>query len=100
MIMQMPMQYVFRYSIKPDRCGEYQQWLEANTNGGTQNAGWTYLGTWFDLMGFGQYDYESRWELNALGSVNTRPLSEETEQHLPDRLAFVQGGEVLLMRTL
>lgn len=75
-------------------------WLESKANPGIQKAGWTYLGTWFDVMGFGQYDYESRWELNDHGSVNARPLTEETEQHLSDRLPFVEGGEVLLMRTL
>jgi hypothetical protein len=47
-----------------------------------------------------EYEYETRWELNSHGSVNSRPLDAETEQGLQDRLPFVEKGQVALMKAL
>ncbi len=92
--------YVLRYNLRSEAAADYKQWLEDHTNGRSEQAGWTYLGTFCDVMGFDQYDYETRWQLNGHGSVTTRPLDAETEQRIQDRLPFIQEGQVALMKAL
>jgi hypothetical protein len=94
------MYYVFRYNLRSEAAAEYQQWLADHSNGQAEQAGWTYVGTFCDVMGFDRYDYETRWELNGHGSVNTRPLDAETEQRIRERLPFVEEGQVALMKAL
>jgi hypothetical protein len=67
------MEYVYRHSIKPGKAGEYRDWLQENEQAMNDHAaeGWSYLGTWFDVRGFGHHDAESRWEIDdyaALGA--------------------------------
>jgi hypothetical protein len=92
--------YVLRYNLRSGAAAEYAQWLADRANVRSQQAGWTYVGTFFDVMGFGRYDYETRWELNDHGSVSTRPLDADTERRIRDRLPFVEDGQVALMQAL
>ena len=92
--------YVLRYNLRPDAAAEYKQWLAEHTGARSEQAGWTYVGTFFDVMGIDGYDYESRWELNGHGSVNLRLLDTETEQGIQDRLPFVEAGQVAMMKAL
>jgi hypothetical protein len=67
------MEYVYRHSIKPGKAVEYRDWLAKNHQIMKDHAseGWSYLGTWFDVRGFGSHDAESRWEIDdysALGA--------------------------------
>ena len=67
------MQYVTRYNLKPDKESEFRQWVLDNSSAIAENApdGWSYLGTWFTVRLFGQYECESRWEIDdyaALGA--------------------------------
>lgn len=94
------MYYVLRYNLRAGAADEYGQWLAAQSNGRSERAGWTYVGTFCDVMGFDQYDYETRWELNGHGSVSHRPLDAETEQRLQVRLPFVEEGQVALLKAL
>ena len=92
--------YVLRYNLRSEAAAEYQQWLADHTGARSEQAGWTYVGTFLDVMGADEYDYETRWELNSHGSVNTRLLDAETEQRIQDRLPFVEEGQVALMKAL
>ena len=92
--------YVLRYNLRSEAAGEYQQWLADHTGARSEQAGWTYVGTFLDVMGADQYDYETRWALNSHGSVNTRLLDAETEQRIQDRLPFVEEGQVAVMKAL
>ncbi len=94
------MYYVFRYNLRSEAAAEYEQWLADHSNGRAEQTGWTYVGTFCDVMGFDRYDYETRWELNGHGSVSTRPLDAETERRIQDRLPFIQEGQVSLMKAL
>jgi len=94
------MYYVFRYNLRSEAAAEYKQWLADHSNGRAEQAGWTYVGTFCDVMGFDRYDYETRWELNGHGSVNIRPLDAETEKRIQDRLPFIEEGQVSLMKAL
>ena len=92
--------YVLRYNVRSEGAAEYKQWLADQTGARSEQAGWTYLGTFFDVMGCDHYDYETRWELNGRGSVNSRPLDAETERRIRDRLPFVEEGQVALLEAL
>jgi hypothetical protein len=92
--------YVLRYNLRPEAGADYKQWLSDHAGARPEQAGWTYLGTFLDVMGVDQFDYETRWKLNSHGSVNLRPLDTETEQGIQDRLPFVEEGQVALMKAL
>jgi hypothetical protein len=67
------MQRIDRYYLRPGKVEAYLDWLKKNDQVFREGApeGQTYLGTWFTVQGFGEYDVESRWELDdyaALGS--------------------------------
>jgi hypothetical protein len=94
------MQYIFRYNLRPDGAADYHRWLSKQADASAQPAGWTYVGTWLDVMGFGHYDYESRWVLDAHGSVASRPLDEEAEKDAAAALPFLEDGQVLVLKGL
>lgn len=94
------MYYVLRYNLRAEAAAEYGQWLKEQTNGGSEETGWTYAGTFCDVMGLDRYDYETRWAFTGHGSVSTRPLDAETEQRIQDRLPFIEEGQVALMKAL
>jgi hypothetical protein len=76
------------------------QWLAARSSARSEQVGWTYVGTFLDVVGVDRYDYETRWEVNSHGSVNIWPLDTEAEQRIQDRLPFVEGGQVAVMKAL
>jgi len=92
--------YVLRYNLRPEAGAEYAQWLADHAGTRSEQMGWTYRGTFFDVMGFDRYFYETRWEINGHGSVSCRPLDAETEQRVPDRLTFIEEGQVSMMKAL
>jgi hypothetical protein len=77
------MQYVTRYHLKPLKVAEYRQWLLDNESLLAEHApeGWTYLGTWFTVMGFGKFECESRWEVDDYGALGSG-WGDETYQRL------------------
>ena len=69
------MQYIIRYDVKPKASERYRTWLADKDDQLREHArpGWTYLGTWFTVQGFGSYGAETRWELDdyaALGAAS------------------------------
>ena len=67
------MQQIYRYNLRPNKSEAYREWLKKNDKVFREHSpdGQTYLGTWFTVQGFGEYDVESRWELDdyaALGA--------------------------------
>lgn len=100
------MEYVLRYDVKPNQSTEFRRWLTDNAATLREHAadGWSYLGTWFTVRGFGEYSCETRWELSgyeALGSgfgddVNVR-LTQEwmgfVDQGRPWQASLYKGTE-------
>jgi hypothetical protein len=74
------MQYIVRYQLKPMQGNAYQEWLLKNESAmkESESEGWTYLGTWFTVRGFGRYDCEARWELDDYDALG----AEQTEANL------------------
>ena len=65
------MEYIVRFRLKPNKAEEFRQWLLDNHDKlvATMPEGWTYLGTYFTLRGFGEYHCRSRWELTDYGAL-------------------------------
>ncbi len=100
------MQYVYRYSIKPGKVTEHLEWIRKNRQVFQDHApeGWTYLGTWFTVQGFGPHDAESRWELEDYGSLGTGFGDEENQRLLAEFISEYQDDvnrpQVSLMKSM
>jgi hypothetical protein len=67
------LEYTYRYNIMLGKAGAFRDWLLANDEDlhDHQPPGWTYLGTWFAVRGFGDFGCEGRFQIEsyeALGS--------------------------------
>ena len=49
-------------------------------------------------MGFGPYDYESRWELDDQRPFASLPLDCDGGWRVSERLEFVEDGEIYLIK--
>jgi hypothetical protein len=98
------MQYVMRYQLKPMVQAEFHQWVTENESELATNApeGWTYLGTWFTVRGFGQYDCETRWELDDYGALGAGWGNETYQQLMREWMEFAdlaRDSETYLMKS-
>jgi hypothetical protein len=98
------MQYIARYDIAQGRAEEYRDWLAANEDAMREHQpdGWSYLGTWFTVLGFGSYQAESRWEVDeyaALGSGFGNATLQELTRDSFQFFDFGRPGEVYLMKS-
>ena len=82
------LEYVFRFSIDKGKQNEFIDWLTANEENLKEHTrpGWTYLGTWLTVGGFGEYDGESRWSLESYASLGEGWGDEVAQQLLADFL--------------
>ena len=97
------MQYIIRYDITPGKAGDYRDWLLANEEAMREHQpeGWSYLGTWFTVLGFGSYQAESRWEVDDYAGLGAG-FGDETLQELTiQTIDFIDAGrppETYLMK--
>jgi len=85
------MQYINRYHLKPDKESDLRQWLLDNSAAWAENApdGWKYLGTWFTVMWFGQYECETRWEVDDYAALGAGFGNETFQRLLKEWQAFL-----------
>lgn len=83
------MQVVYRYRIKPQKAGDYIEWLQKNHDNFISHSreGWTYVGTWFTVQALADYDAESRWELDDYAALGA-DFGDETSQRLIREFLF------------
>lgn len=83
------MQIVYRYRIKPQKAGDFIDWLDKNRDNFVNHAreGWTYEGTWFTVQSLADYDAESRWELDDYAALGS-DFGDETSQRLIREFLF------------
>ncbi|MGD2040058.1 MAG: hypothetical protein PVH11_04480 [Anaerolineae bacterium] len=98
------MQYIMRYQLKPKTAVEHQKWLAENGSAIRENApeGWTYLGTWFTVRGFGHYEVEDRWELDGYDALGSDWGNETFQQLMREWMEFgdqTRDGETYLMKS-
>lgn len=84
------MQYVMRFDVEPNRAGEFRTWLveHDDTIRSSSREGWTYLGTWFTVQGFGAYQAEVRFEIDDYAALGA-DSSEDNEKVLQQWMDFV-----------
>jgi hypothetical protein len=100
------MQIIFRGKLKEKRANEYREWELKNRKAMQELAppGWTYMGTYFTVFGFGKYDVESRWDLANYGALDSgRDYENETWDKLNlEAIDFFEPtvpGETSLVRS-
>ena len=64
----MPVYYVTPYFLKPDKAAAFRDWINSNKakklgKAYEKETGVKYKGTFFPVMGFGDYDAEDWWEM-------------------------------------
>ena len=98
------LEYVFRFSIDRGRQNEFIEWLRANEEDLRNHTrpGWSYIGTWMTVGGFGSYDGESRWTLDSYASLGEGWGDETAQRLLSEFLAMVDSvhREANLLRTV
>lgn len=84
------LEYVIRFSVEKGRQIEFMDWINANDERLREHSrpGWTYLGTWVTVGGFGAYTGETRWSLEGYESLGS-DWGDEVAQQL--------GGEFMGM---
>ncbi len=77
------LEFVFRFIIDKGKQNEFIEWLRTNEENFKEHTrpGWTYLGTWMTVGGFGEYDGESRWSLGGYASLG-EGWGDEVSQRL------------------
>ncbi len=98
------MQKIDRYHLKPNKAEAYRAWLLENDEAFRDHApdGWTYLGTWFTVQGFGSYPVESRWEVDDYASLGSGFGDEEFQRLMREWSEFgdeSRPGEAYLMKS-
>ncbi len=98
------MQYIVRYDVVPKKAAEFRQWLLDNDQRlrDHQPEGWQYLGTWFTVLGFGQYQAESRFEVADYADLGSGFGDEELQRLQLEWFEFVDtrsSGETYLMKS-
>jgi hypothetical protein len=96
-------QYIFRYDVKQKRSEAFRAWLITNVDALQASAqeGWTYLGTWFTVHGFGSYQVETRWEVEDYSSLGGG-FGEDETRLIVEWMEFVDDGrptEAYLMKS-
>lgn len=87
------MEYTVRFSLKPNQAEELRSWLKENHEAldATAPEGWRYLGTYFCVRAFGDFDCETRWELDGYAALdNSTPEGQRLVRDWLDR--FVHDG--------
>jgi len=86
------MQYVTRFNLQPLQGGAFREWLTKNDallrEG--QAQGWTYLGAWFTVHGFGRYDVELRYEVGDYANLCAGFGSEALQK------AWIEASDMIL----
>ena len=98
------MQYIQRLNLKPNRAYAFHQWLAENEHRLREGApeGWTYLGMWFTVRGFGAYDIEIRYELADYASLGSDWGTEDAQKAILETVEYLdlsRGQETYLMKS-
>jgi hypothetical protein len=67
------MLYIFNYNIKENRMKEFQKFIKGNEKAFAEHApkGWKFMGTYFYVLGFGQYNAADLWEISDYADFDT-----------------------------
>jgi hypothetical protein len=71
----MPVYYVTPYFLKSDKAAAFRDWLNSDKAKKLigvceKETGIKYIGTFFSVLGFGEYDAEDWWEMKKYGDLD------------------------------
>lgn len=77
------LEWVYRFNVDRGKLNEFVDWLRANEDNLREHTrpGWSYIGTWMTVGGFGEYSGESRWSLESYAALG-EGWGDETAQRL------------------
>ena len=89
----MAVYYVTPYFLKTDKAGPYKAWLQSakfknHIKALQKETGIKYIGTFFPVFGFGEYDAEDWWEMKDYGDFDKLRASKAMESFFSDSFEF------------
>ena len=95
---------MWRYTVDRGRQNEFIDWLRSNEDDMQAHTqpGWSYIGTWMTVGGFGDYSGESRWELDSYAALG-EGWGDETAQRILTELLMMTDNvhrEAILLRNV
>jgi hypothetical protein len=89
--------YVSSYNLKEKKALEYQKWLMSDDAKKLfadveKGSGWRYMGTFWAIMGFGDFDCEDWWEVPDWSAFDTLRVSEAGDR-LAERFSELDFGD-------
>lgn len=90
----MPVYYVTPYFLKPDKAVAFRDWLNSKKGKKLLKAceketGVKYIGTFFPVMGFGEYDAEDWWEMKEYGDLDKIRASKTYDEMMSAVFQFL-----------
>lgn len=88
------MQFIYRGNMKDGQATAYVDWVRENEKLIADNTpeGWTYLGTWLTVYGFGMHDVEVRFELDDYAALGAGFGNDTYQRLLRESQAFMEPG--------
>ncbi len=90
----MAVYYVTPYFLKADKAGPYRKLIESSKfkkllKDLEKETGIKYIGTFFPVFGFGEYDAEDWWEMKDYGGFDRFRASKVSESLFGETMPFV-----------
>jgi hypothetical protein len=90
----MPVYYVTPYFMKEDKAAAYRDWLNSKKGkkmikACEKETGVKYIGTFFPVMGFGEYDAEDWLEMKEYGDLDKIRESKAYEALMGETFQFL-----------
>jgi hypothetical protein len=99
----MPVYYVTPYFLKFDKAAAFKGWLNSSKakkliKAFEKETGIKYIGTFFPVMGFGEYDAEDWWEMKEYGDMDKIRASKTWEAMFAEVLPFLDLNHMVPSR--
>lgn len=85
------LEWTFRFNVKVGMVGKLRDWVNANEAGLREHTppGWAYLGTWFSVRGFGDYDGELRYSVESYAALGAGLGDDEYQRLQREMFDFI-----------
>ena len=98
------LEWIYRFTVDRGKMNEFVQWVRDNEDNFREHTrpGWTYIGTWMTVGGFGKYSGESRWSLESYEALGSGWGDETSQRLLKEFLEITDNvaNEATLLRSV
>lgn len=90
----MPVYHVIPYFLKVEKAAAYRDWLNSKKakkliKAYEKETGIKYIGTFFPVLGFGEYDAEDWWEMKEYGDFDKVRESKVEDEIMAEVYPFL-----------